>query len=180
MQKKQKRRRLVIIIVVVTVTALCAVAAYVLFFRGPDVSTTPSTTAEEDQASVAQGQPAKNQNAATSSQSDKATGSSGTAQGDGPVPPTGNFVSNHSPMPNDNLESLCVSTPGAVCDIRFSSGSTTISLGKKTIGSNGSVDWFWRPADIGITSGDWQIVASVTYNNKTVDQTDPLQLRVGQ
>lgn len=97
-----------------------------------------------------------------------------------PAKPSGSFVSAHKVKSTDALESVCSTTPGATCNISFTSGSTTKSLGAKVASSKGDMIWSWRPVDLGLSDGIWQISATATLNGKTETVQDPLNLQVSQ
>jgi len=117
-----------------------------------------------------------------SSDSSKSSSSGGSTPVAGTtlLAPYGNFVSNHYPSSGSADEvSVCNTTPGAVCYIKFTSGQTSTQLPSQTIGMDGSTSWSWNiNNDAHLTSGEWQITAVATLNgqNKTTD--DPLKLVV--
>lgn len=98
-------------------------------------------------------------------------------------PPSGTFVSNHkpnlgnSPAPNTE-ESICQIPQGVSCNIAFNNGTTTLSLGSQTAGSNGIVAWRWSLQGIGLTKGTWTIEAIAKSGGITKTTTDPLKLQV--
>ncbi len=96
--------------------------------------------------------------------------------------PTGSFVSNHNPVLNnpnlDSEQSTCNTTPGASCNIFFSNGSTSYSLGSKIVGSDGTANWSWTPQTVGLTAGSWKITATATLNNKSLSASDQLPINI--
>ncbi len=106
-----------------------------------------------------------------------------TATGTAPAAPSGAFVSNHKPTlssPANQMNSICRTSLGANCEIRFTKGSEVKTLGPGVVGADGSISWDWKLQDIGINGGSWQIQAVATLNGKAVSTTDPLTLEVGQ
>ncbi len=97
--------------------------------------------------------------------------------------PTGSFVSNHhpnlsgSPAPNQE-QSVCITTPGAACNIEFAMNGVTKSLGSKLADSGGNVYWTWTLQSVGLTQGNWQITAKASANSQTKSTTDSLSLDV--
>ena len=103
------------------------------------------------------------------------------------APDNDGLVSNHQPSLtpsgfNSNQEnSVCVTSPGADCEITFTLGSTVKSLGKKQADATGAVYWSnWKLQDIGLTVGDWTITATATQNGQSGVTTDPNKLQVRQ
>jgi hypothetical protein len=87
--------------------------------------------------------------------------------------PSGTFANVYSAHITEQMGSTCNTTPGATCQIFFTSGSTTKSLPEKTADSGGAVYWAWRPNDsnVGLTEGTWHITAKATLGTqvKTTD-----------
>lgn len=101
-----------------------------------------------------------------------------------PIAPSGTFVSNHrpnldgNPAPN-SMNSICRTTPGINCEIRFTKDGVTKTLGPDTVGQDGLISWDWKLQDVGLTEGSWQITAVASYGSKTVQTTDSIALEVG-
>ncbi len=97
--------------------------------------------------------------------------------------PYGDFVSNHhpnlggSPAPSQET-SVCNTTPGAKCTIRFTKGSVTTSLPSQITDSKGTTYWNWDVKTAGLTAGNWTITAAATLNGQTKTTQDPLPLSV--
>ena len=107
--------------------------------------------------------------------SDKVQGSpsnSSVASGQAPKTPYGNFVSSHTARLKDAEFSNCSTSSGAKCKISFSKDGSTKSLDEKTVDTDGAVYWTWKPQDIDLTTGSWQITATATLNGKTSSTTD--------
>lgn len=131
--------------------------------------------------------PTKNQNTQTQSSGPKDSGPL-TANGSPKVnlplyTPYGDFVSNHhpnlsgSPAPSKET-SVCNTTPGVKCYIRFTKGSVTTSLPPQITDSKGTTYWNWDVKTAGMSAGDWTIAAVATLNGKTKTTQDPLPLSV--
>jgi hypothetical protein len=101
-----------------------------------------------------------------------------------PTNPNGAFVSNHhpdldgSPAPN-KMNSVCQTTAGATCEIRFIKDGVIKTLGPTKVGSDGYAIWDWKLQDIGLTEGSWQIEALANSGGKTATTKDDLSLEVG-
>ncbi len=96
--------------------------------------------------------------------------------------PYGTFVSNHYPGKNGaplNIDSVCITTPGASCTIKFTRSGISKSLSSQKVNSDGYAYWNqWKPSDIGLTSGSWKIEAIATLNGKTASAQDSIALEV--
>lgn len=97
--------------------------------------------------------------------------------------PSGVFVSNHHPNLGGTpapytMSSVCTTTPGATCTIKFTKNGITKSLAARTVDSNGSAYWDWKLQDIGLTAGSWQIQAVATLNGATKTASDIQSLEV--
>ncbi|MEK7594274.1 MAG: hypothetical protein AAB436_01385 [Patescibacteria group bacterium] len=140
-----------------------------------------STPKESKTKTVAKGTSDKQNNASssvTASGSDKTTASSDATL----LMPSGTFVSNHHPSLSSSEtaqeQSVCNTTVGATCEIRFTRGSETKKLEAKTTDSNGSVYWSWEVGTAGLGTGSWQITAYATLNGKTLSSSDSINLEV--
>lgn len=99
------------------------------------------------------------------------------------TPPTGEFVSNHSPSLSSNTaneSSVCNVTPGATCFIQFINNGTIESLPPETAGSSGSVDWNWKLQNLHIIAGTWTITAVASKNGQTMSSNDSLNMTVSR
>jgi len=94
--------------------------------------------------------------------------------------PTGNFVSAHKNVPSTtSLSSVCNTTSGATCQITFTNGSVVKSLSSQTTDSTGAAYWnSWKPSDLGLTSGSWQVQAVAILNGQTKTSTDAMNLEI--
>lgn len=100
-----------------------------------------------------------------------------------PETPTGLFLNTHTLSLNGGAvpsggESVCKTTPGATCNIRFTSGGVVKELGAKVAGPDGIVAWSWTPAEVGLTAGQWQVEIIAARGNYTAVADDPLGLQV--
>ncbi|MBI2591890.1 hypothetical protein HYW36_00170 [Candidatus Saccharibacteria bacterium] len=119
------------------------------------------------------GEPAQDSNTATPSPKTPGNSTSDSApSGEAPKTPYGNFVSSHSARLNDAEFSTCITSTGAKCKISFSKDSTTKTLDEKTTDADGAAYWTWKPQDLGLTAGSWQITATATMNGKISSATD--------
>lgn len=107
------------------------------------------------------------------------TGSSATLK-----EPSGTFVSNHkpnldgSPAPN-TISSVCITTPGAICNITFEKNGVTKSLGAKTTDGDGAAYWTsWKLQDVGLSEGSWSITATASLNGQSKNTSDSLSFVV--
>ena len=95
--------------------------------------------------------------------------------------PYGNFVSNHGPgmggAPTSEV-SVCNTTPGATCYIRFTKGSESTSLPAKKTNGDGAATWYWDTKEAKLSSGVWKITAIATLNGETKTAQDPLPLNI--
>lgn len=94
--------------------------------------------------------------------------------------PSGTFASNHRPsLSKDDVQSSsCTTTPGATCQIIFNKDGTTKSLTAQTTDNGGSTYWNWKPQDIGLSEGTWQIQAIARLNGQSQTTTDAISLEV--
>jgi len=177
--KKYSRQNLLIFLIILSiflVIGLCA--GYFVWRNSHKVTTLPSTSAQEDKASAEKGVSQKNSNSVQTSRGDKQ--SNVTPSSSNILMPQGNFVSSHNVSLGSTVESVCVTTKGAVCEINYTQNGTTKSLGKKTVDNNGSVTWLWTPESINLTVGSWEISATSSLNGLQSTAKDPLSLEVGQ
>lgn len=172
-----KKRRIVVGVFI----AVVALAVGTFFFVGlgneAEVTTTPSTTQEEDQVATKQGESQKNAGAVTTPDNDKQA--NGAAGSDSVAAPEGNFVSSHRANMGSTIESVCTTTRGASCDISFTKGGVTKTLGRKDVNSAGAASWIWTPASIGLTPGSWVITATAELSGAQTSSKDPSNFEVG-
>ena len=96
--------------------------------------------------------------------------------------PSGTFVNNHTPSLSDasrNQEnSVCITAPGASCNITFTMGTAIKQLGAKAADDKGAASWDWTPQGVGLTAGTWQIQAIATASGQSKSTVDPIKLVV--
>jgi hypothetical protein len=171
-------------VVIVAVAVLEATNTTHIFHRPKAVSdviksTNPAASNHQSNSS-SDNQPASN---SSSTQTDKST----TAVSDSSaplVPPYGSFVSNHRPslsgsggVPSQE-QSVCTTTPGATCYIKFSQNGAVKTLSAQTTDSKGAAYWNWDVKASGFTTGSWTITAVAGLNGQTKSTTDSLDLVV--
>ena len=169
----------IVIIAVVLVLELTNTTHF--FHKQKAVSgTIPSTTQTSQQSNNNNTQP----NSSDSVQNTESTNPKSTApSGDTALlEPFGNFVSNHNPDLNvaESLkeQSVCTTTPGASCYIKFTQGDVVRTLETLTTDRNGTASWVWDVKQSGLTEGSWTITAVATLNGQTNSATDALKLEV--
>lgn len=201
-QAKRKKKTILIVSAAVLIVAVATLIALELTgvtnFFGPKVAESstitkpskvkPSSSNTKSPDTASSGD--KNTNNGTSAPTD--TGSSTTdTKDDGPqsttalVAPYGDFVSNHHPGMNGAPtaeSSVCITTPGAQCYIKFVSAANPAivkTLAAGTADVNGAVYWNnWDVKSAGFTSGTWHIIAVATLNGKTLTTQDTASLEV--
>lgn len=125
----------------------------------------PNLDSKDKDADNRQTQPGDNKNAGQGQ-------ISGTLQA-----PSGTFVSAHNVLLSSQLSSVCNTTPGATCKIQFTKGDTVKSLAVTPVDRGGTAYWdAWKPQDIGLSSGTWQVEAVATASGQTKTARDALEL----
>jgi hypothetical protein len=98
------------------------------------------------------------------------------------VTPSGTFVSNHKAKKSEPgraaMTSTCTTTSGATCDIIFTKGNETKSLGAQTADREGSVYWSWNVNDLGLSAGTWHVQAKAVLGSQTKTADDATNLEV--
>ncbi len=101
--------------------------------------------------------------------------------GEAPLEPTGAFLSAHR-LPAGDAEvmvrSICQTSPGATCVISFTRGDTTRSLPEQTVDDAGRASWNWRPAEIGLDPGHWDVQVTASLNGQERSVTDAIGLEM--
>ncbi len=126
--------------------------------------------------------------AAISSTTDSSPSSSSSAKANQPnttsstdlKEPFGTFISNHHPggINPTAIASVCNTTPGANCYLKFTKGDVVKTLPEQTADTNGSTFWNWDVKTAGFTAGNWDVSAYSTLNGQTKMAKDPMQLVV--
>lgn len=103
--------------------------------------------------------------------------------GAAPVAPTGLFLNSHElSLSGDGVpaagHSVCRTSPGATCVVRFVSDSGTVALGAKTVGDTGVVSWDWTPSSIGLGTGTYRVEIVATRGGHEVVVHDARDLTV--
>lgn len=94
--------------------------------------------------------------------------------------PEGNFVNNHRPSlaNSSEMQSSCVTTPGASCQIIFTKDGVTKTLENKTTDAGGGAYWAWTLQSAGLTTGTWQVKAVATIGSQTETEIDAMNMEV--
>lgn len=172
------------------VAALVLIAGAIWYYESPSHRanlTIPSTSSQPTHSQTHQNSK-KSPGAMTPSSVNQSASAPTKSTKDGGQPPSnsdvallspwGNFVSNHNPgngSPTTET-SVCNTTPGATCYIKFTNGDQTRELGVKVADVNGTTIWNWDVANGGFSSGSWQITAIASLNNHSVTSTDTRML----
>ena len=170
-KKKNNYKWLILVLLVIVLISL----VYFLVSRSSKNSSQNNTVTQTSQKSSI-----SNNNQNSSSKSTITSSQTNSSTTTVLIAPSGLFVSNHIQDNNSssNIQSICLTTPGANCNISFTMGNTTISLGVKTADKNGYVSWQWNTKDQNISSGTWQIKATTTLNGQTKITVDQSNLMV--
>lgn len=190
------RRKILIVCIIIIALAGLAFGLYSLNKDDNTTETSARTSSEKGETSSEKSSGSNTSSGSSSSGSptgqdndtggDKEGGSTTPAPSNTPpATPSGTFISNHhpnlsgSPAPN-KVQSTCVTTPGAKCNIVFTKGGVTKSLGEQTADADGAVYWQWTLQDKGLTEGSWKVTAVATLNGQTASTGDPINLEVKQ
>lgn len=174
------KRVSLVVLAVIVIVALELTDTTHLFHEVPVPPVIPVTSSSSGKADV----PAGSQQQAAPSSSDKATptpaSSNPASTGLALSTPYGNFVSNHAPGTNGSPiaeDSVCNTTPGAKCYIKFTKSDGTASqLPTQVTGSDGSTRWSWNSSIL--SSGNWTVTAVSTLNGQTKSTQDPTPLTI--
>ena len=168
--------------------AMLAIAVLLaLGFRSHKRVTTviPSSNPASSTSTPSQKNAAPSQQTPSSSSSSppKSNSSSAATAIAGPISaPFGEFVSNHSPSLSSTAlsqeYSVCDTTPGASCYIKFTMDYTTRQLAAKFTDSSGTTSWQWDIHDANLTTGNWTIIAVASSNSDTKSTQDNIPLSV--
>jgi hypothetical protein len=192
-----KKRRLLLIVGIVIALALVIFAileltstTHLILHRNTGLESAPNTphrTANSNtkgEPADSGSQPVQNSTTTPAQQDDKEK--SGQPQADADLlVPTGTFVSNHrpnlsgKPAPNQ-IQSVCVTTPGATCTIVFTKNGVSKQLPNQVTDRGGAAYWTWKLQDIDLTTGTWQVTAKATLGSHTETANDATALEVSQ
>src|SRR3990167_8363104 len=171
------------VVLLITIFAILEVTNITHYFgtKVPAVIPIPPTSATDNPSSPSSS--AQNNPPKTSAPKDKETTTSPSnvsTNSDLPLDsPYGQFVSNHAPGSGGSpttVDSVCSTTPGAKCYIKFTkSDGTTSQLPSQTIGSDGSTRWSSWDSNI-LSSGSWTVTAVATLGEQTKTTQDPTPL----
>lgn len=182
---------LAVLAVVVVIAVLELTNTTHLFHKRKAVSgTIPSTTAKSSsptksgQSTATPSQTGSTSTTNTGPESPKNQIGSQQSSSGNVVTPFGTFVSNHhpnlggSPDPSEE-QSVCQTSPGASCYIKFVNGGVVKTLATQTTDQNGIVIWNWDVKKAGFTEGSWQITAVASSSGSTQSTTDQQALEIG-
>ena len=151
------------------------------FHKSPVPPVIPVNTAQPSQQSSVQPSPPPSDK--TTSKTDE-TNNSDAVKPPNNLPlttPYGEFVSNHHPGADGSPtteNSVCNTTPGASCYIKFVNGAAVTGLPPKTTNNDGVASWNWDIKEAKLTKGSWKITAVATLNGQTKTADDPLPLNI--
>lgn len=139
---------------------------------GPTTTTAPTTSAAPTTTTPS-----------TAPSTEPATPPDGDGDGGGPAPqePTGAFLSAHrlpTGDPEVTVRSICQTTPGATCVITFTRGDVTRSLPEQTVDETGHASWNWKPAEVGLDLGHWDVQVTATMNGQVRSVADAIGLEM--
>ena len=170
-----------IVLVIIAISLLYMTNKLPFLHRRQSSSPATHTTAN----SSTKGEPT-NTSSSSSSTPDSTKYNSQSASGP-LVAPTGDFVSHHnaslsdSPPGSATITSTCTTTPGAMCQIVFTQGATTLSLPFEATDAGGTAYWNnWKLSDYGFSAGSWTITAVAKSGDQTKSTSDALHLEVTQ
>lgn len=186
MKKKKNIKPLNLALLIFFLLVLALFVLFIKYFYLDKKSSSNNSTANSytkgiHSGSVNKNQPVNKSGDSVNSQTTNSNSSTVTL-----IQPFGSFVSNHHPnlsgYPAPNiLSSVCNTTPGAYCEITFTSGGITKYLQKKVTDSGGAAYWNnWSVQSIGLTEGSWHIQAIASLNGQTKSSTDPMELIISQ
>lgn len=162
---------------------LIAIAGYTHFFAPKPK---PTTASPYTKGSGPTANPGTNNAPSSSSNNDGST----TTKGSGGVStatllaPSGVFVSSHHvSLSGPTAESsVCNTTPGAACIIRFTdtSSGTVKELRSQQTDAGGATYWSWKTSDVGLGIGVWKVEAIASLGTQTKTTADALNLEITQ
>lgn len=174
------RKKVWVIVLVVIVIGAVAIFAYLKFGHNNKSTVANPDTTQESKINNKQQDVAltQNNNKQLTENSNSNESSSQTVKA-----PSGTFVSNHRPnLDGDpapsSINSVCSTSVGAKCEIRFSKDGVVKSLESKVVGSDGFVSWDWTVQDLSLTVGTWQIEAFAQLGESSTSTKDQIPLEV--
>jgi hypothetical protein len=178
-----KKRKLILLCGLAAVVVACISLAileytnttYIFHDRPVTHETQPNTPGRTANPNT-KGEAASPNTDGTATDPDKGTANPGNVN---LLTPSGNFVSNHRPKDNRaDQQAVCVTTPGASCEIIFTNGSTTRSLPAQTTDRGGATYWTWSPVSANLTAGSWKVQAKATLHDQTKTASDATNLEI--
>jgi hypothetical protein len=179
---KTTSRKLIAICLIVI---LAVVLIYLLVIRKPHSNSVIPSSANPQTSTTNQGQQTSSESSSLDASSDSDSKFPTPTQDASAVllSPSGTFVSNHRPSLSGTAQqleeqSVCSSTTGARCFIRFTQGSVTKSLASQVIGGTGTTYWSWNIKDSGLTEGSWIVEAVATLDGQEKTTKDNIDLLI--
>jgi hypothetical protein len=87
-------------------------------------------------------------------------------------------LSSSDPATSPAMDTACVGVAGSECTISLvGPGAQIIVLGTQTLDTNGSAEFLWNAAALGLTPGQWQVKATLSaYGQTTTRQVDTITI----
>jgi hypothetical protein len=162
--------------------AILLIVGVWLLRKDKTVSTIPSTNPAmaQNQSKIQGSNSSTTGSNSTSYLSTKQNGASANVS---LLTPSGTLVSNHRPSLSgtsspSSEQSVCNTTPGAVCYIEFTKDNEVKKLPAQTTDPTGATFWSWDVKQAGLSVGSWKITAIVTLNGQSKSFTDSLSLEI--
>lgn len=155
---------------------------YLVHGRSHTASVIPSSNNTDHPTTIT---PATTSSGVQASPKNQAVGGGGQSGKVELLEPGGTFVSNHRPKLSGSAQqkseqSVCITSPGAVCYIEFKQGSVVHKLAAEQTNSNGTAYWTWNLDNSGLGAGTWQVSAVAILGDQTKTAVDPISLEIGQ
>lgn len=168
-------------LVAVVVVILVVVAGYSHFFMPKTKPTTASTYTKG--ATPPPGSGTNNTSPSTDNSNTNTKGNGGTSTAT-LLAPSGVFVSSHHVSLGGSTaeSSVCNTTPGATCIIRFTNTNSGAvkELRSQTTDAGGATYWNWKVSDIGLSTGTWKVEATANLGTQAKTTADALNLEITQ
>lgn len=176
-------KAVLLILLVGVVVALMAFAAYSRFLAPKPKPTTasPYTKGTSPTPNASTNNTPTSSNSNSSGTDTKGNGGTSTTT---LLAPSGVFVSSHHTSLSSSAaeSSVCNTTPGATCVIRFTntSSGTVKELRSQETDAGGATYWNWKLSDIGLSAGEWKVEAVASLGAQTKTAADALNLEITQ
>jgi cytoskeletal protein RodZ len=178
-KNKSHLLRNIIMILSLVIVVIGAVFLYKTIWGSTKKSnTTIPSTSPHVNSKPSKGEPDKQTATTGNTDTSKTSSPATTSQTAELIAPYGSFVSNHNPGSTDQELSYCITTPGATCNIEFSSAGVTKKLTPQLVDGSGSTSWLWRVNDAGLSKGSWQISVTASLSGKTKTTVDKKTLDI--